>query len=86
MRDDNEKRCPFCIGHEFLVARRTARVRTLQVSNGNVRRRGKPSTWLPRQKLAEERIPRGTTTIENFLLTKIHKFSKKFENVRPHFR
>ena len=30
-----------------------------------VRRRGKPPTWLPRQKLAEERIPSATTNIEN---------------------
>ena len=34
-----------------------------------VERRGKPSTWLPRQKLAEERIPSATTKIENFLRT-----------------
>ena len=32
-----------------------------------VKRRGKPPTWLPRQKLAEERTPSATTKIENFL-------------------
>ena len=42
-----------------------------------VERRGKPPTWLPRQKLAEERIPRVTTKIENFLLKKIEIFEKK---------
>ena len=49
-----------------------------------VERRGKPSTWLPRQTLAAERIPSAPTTIENFLLTRIEIFrTKKIENFRP---
>ena len=46
--------------------------------------RGKPPTWLPRQKLAEERIPSATTTIEKYLLKKIENFrTKKHFFFRP---
>ena len=46
-----------------------------------VERRGKPPTWLPRLKLAEERIPSATTKIENFLRT---ENGTKIENCQPH--
>jgi len=42
-----------------------------------VERRGKPSTWLTRRKLADERIPSATITIGNFLFDKINNFRKK---------
>ena len=49
-----------------------------------VGRRGKPSTWLPRQKLAEERIPSAATTIENVLRKKIENLKKNLNFLTPH--
>ena len=45
-----------------------------------VERRGKPSTWLPRQKLAEERIPSATTKSENLLQRDTTPRSKMFSS------
>ena len=51
---------------------------------GYVERRSKQPTWLPRQKLAEERITSATTTIENSLPTEIENFrNKKIKKNRP---
>ena len=81
------RRCPGIPGHPregdkgFEIPLLAFRVHVLWLGIGrkysaHVERRGKPPTRLPRQKLAEERIPSATTTIENFLLTRIKIFEK----------
>ena len=44
--------------------------------------RGKPPTWLPRQKLAEERIPNATITIEIFQPDELQKFANNYLKLR----